>query len=475
MRPSSPLMKQLPLDIVGSTKFGRYKKISSEQTFNMLISDDFLVPFAGYKNKAAISPNGQGRGIYPSSVRNLNQLVAVFDNGVYLVNQNVAYSRIGTIGTFEGDVFIAENNARQIAICDKQKLYIYDYSGNTTPAFQEVTLDFTPTYIAFQAGYFIATNTTGNEWRLSDPNNGLSWPADPPNVGEFETKPDRPIAVLPFPGSGNQLMVFGSIVTQLWTNTGAQLFPYQLNSYINIDYGCINPATIAALETIVVWVGVNENSGPAIMYTQGGKPIQFSNDGINFRLAQLTNPTNAYGFLFKQDGHLIYQVTWPDDNLTLAFDFNTEKFFTLTDEYMSYHIAKRVVFFNDRYYFVSINDGNLYEMSSEFTTYDGAEIPRIRVCKNKRLPDSSQFIVNNLNFTLEQGEEADIQRIDFSFSIDGGASFSDYEGYELNRLGKRQNRIDFWNKGMANDFVPQFRFWGQGRFVATDGVMSIYQ
>jgi hypothetical protein len=470
MRIAASNLKQIPLDIVGSTMFGRYPKISIEQTFNMIISDDWLVPSAGYKTKAEIADNGEGRAIFASN--NLNQMVAVIDNGVYLINENLAYLRIGTLETSAGDVFIDENNAGQIAICDKSSIYIYNYNAST---FQKATLDFLPGYVAFQDGYFIAPDLNQAQWRLSDPNNGASWPAQAADVGAFQTKPNKPVAALRFPGKGNLLLVFGSTVTELWYDLGYQLFPYQKNSYMNIDYGCLNPATIAASDKFVVWLAANEKSGPVIMYTDGSDAVQISNDGINFKFAQLSNPSNSYGFLFKQDGHLIYQLTFPDDNFTIAYDFNTEKLFTLTDEYMSCHIAKRVVYFNNSYYFVSLRDGNVYELNSRYTTYDDAEIPRVRVCKNIRLPDSSRFVVNNLTFTLEQGEDADLQRIDFSFSIDGGNSFTSYEGHELNAIGRRQNRIDFWNKGMANDFVPQFRFWGTGRFVATNGLTSIYQ
>ena len=38
----------IPLDLVGGNKFGRYKKVSVEQTFNMMVSDDALVDYAGY-------------------------------------------------------------------------------------------------------------------------------------------------------------------------------------------------------------------------------------------------------------------------------------------------------------------------------------------------------------------------------------------------------------------------------------------
>lgn len=475
MRASNPLIKNIPLDIVGSTAFGRYAKISLEQTFNMIISDDFLVPSAGHTIAAEIAPDGLGRGGYNSN--KLGQMVVVIDDGVYLVNNGSSYQRIGTLNTTSGDVSIAENNASQIAICDKLNLYIYDYSGNHTPAFQQASLFFTPVYVASQAGYFICAAPDLGQWIVSDPNNGFSWPANPENIGEFQTKADKPIAIVPIPGSSNSVMVIGSIVTEVWTlDPNALLFPYVRNSYHNIDYGCPNTATLDQNQTLVAGLFSNEKSGPVIMVIAGGgQPTQISNDGINFKLASLENPQDSCGFFFKQDGHLIYQLTFISDNFTIAYDFTTQKFFTLTDERMNYHIAKRMMYFNDRYYFVSINDGNLYQSNSNFTTYNGAEIPRIRVCKPIRSADGNDFIVQNLTFPIEQGEDSELARVDFSSSIDGGASFGTIEGYDLQPLGKRRGRIDILNQGMANEFIPQFRFWGMGRFVASNGVASIYQ
>jgi hypothetical protein len=465
-----PTNKTLPLDIVGSTVFGRYPKIGIEQTYNMIISDDWLVPYAGYQKVASIMPTGEGRGIY-NSIR-YRHLIVVIDNGVYAVNQSQAVTKIANIRTFSGDVFMDENNAGQIAICDKSSIYIFDYVNNT---FQRATLDadFIPGYVCFQDGYFIAPNLKTVEWRLSALNNGLSWPTDSSNVGLFQTKPNNPLATIRMPGKGNLLMVFGSTVTELWSDLGQQLFPYQKNSYFNVDYGCLNPATIAASDKFVVWLGVNDKSGPVIMYSDGGNPVQISNDGINFKFAQLTNPENSYGFLFKQDGHLIYQFSFPDDNLTYAFDFNTQKFFTLCDENMDYHIAKRVVYANNTYYFISQKNGNLYELNTRYTTYDGKEIPRIRVTKNIRTPDSERWTLDNATFPLEAGEDDGVTALDLSISTDGGQSFGSYDRQHLNAKAHRISNLNYWRKGAANDFVLQFRFWGTGRFVATNGQVSI--
>lgn len=520
MKGRSPTFTQVPLDIVGSTTFGRYPKISVEETYNMIISDNFLVPFAGHKKVVTINPIGQGRGIYTST--SFGQMIAIIDNTVYAISTNLTATVVGTINTFIGDVYIDENNAHQIAICDRQNIYIYNWLAST---FAIATLPnntdgsvFVPGYISFQNGRFIAPSLNTNIWRLSDPNDGLSWPADSAHQGSLQTKPDNVVAAQRFPGRGNLLFVFGSTVVEPWQDAGLQLFPYLRNNNLNIDYGCLNPATIAYNENIIVWLAANEKSGPAIMYSTGGDATKISTDGIDFRLAQLTNPSNSYGFLFRQDGHVLYQLTFPDDNLTYVFDFNTRKFFTLSDQYLNAHIAKRVAFFNDSYFFVSFNDGNIYELNTKYTTFDGAEIPRIRMCRNIRLPDASRFSVNNLTFTLEEGMgptvpdpgglvettdfdfldeagdfyvteagdqfEGDIPdpfvytipaRVDLSVSKDGGQTFGTVWGKELNPEGRRKNRLIYWNLGAANDFVPQLRFWGLGRFVVTDGIVSIFQ
>lgn len=547
MKGRSPTFTQVPLDIVGSTKFGRYPKISTEQTFNMIISDNFLVDYAGYSLDIPIQETGQGRGIY-TSVRG-NFMLAVVASRVYIISSNLEVTQLtNELYTSVGDVFIDENDSQQVAICDKQYIYLYDYSAAGSKNISYVTLPdntdgtkFFPGYISYQNGRFIAPSG-GNNWRLSDVGNGATghWPADSQHEGKLQTKPDHTVAAQRFPGRGNLLYLFGSTIVEPWQDIGAFLFPYQRNSSVNIDYGCLNPATIAYNDNVIIWLAANEKSGPMIAYSTGGDIKKISTDGIDFKLAQLSNPANSYGFLFRQDGHLLYQITFPDDNFTYVYDFNTQMFFTLTDENFNYHIAKRVTFFNDQYYFVSFKDGNIYRMSSEITTYNGAEIPRIRICKNIRLPDASRFAINNLTFTIEQGTQSDVfinealltesgeiiltednqpidvtevqiiitesplytesgdvlltedgqelmaededfapipipQTVGLSVSKNGGESFGTTWYKDLNPQGKYRNRLIFWQLGSANDFVPQFKFQGLGRFVATDGIASIYQ
>lgn len=462
----------MPLKIVGGTKYGRYSKISTECTYNMFISDGWLVPFSGYKKVATNISEGRGRELYASE--KLGKMVLVCGTEVFLVDRGLYKTKIGDLATNSTDISIAENNAEQIAIEDKKNIYVYSYR---TGEFTTVVTDFTPGYIAFQDGYFIAADSKSEEWRLSELNNGLSFPWSANTVGELQTKPTNVKACIPIPGRGHQLLVIGKNVTQHWTNVGNSLFPYQQTTAFNIDYGCANQATIGVGDTFVVWLGYNEKSGFAILMSDGGPCVQISNEGINARLAQLHTPDKAYGMMYKQDGHVFYLLTFygDDDNFTLLYDFNTREFFSLCDKNMDHHIARSIVHFNNTFYFLSHDDNNLYEFNAKYTTEDESEMQRIRIAPPVRFDNQSQFVVNNIGFTIEQGITDDPMRIDVSISRNGGETFGNTVGTYLRKSGKRKNKFILWNLGMANDFVVQLRFHGKERFVCTDGVVSVYQ
>ena len=602
--------KDVGINVVGSSTFGRYPKISIEKTYNMFASDNWLVPYAGYQPALPSALGNNARGTHTST--NLNRLVCVVDDNVYLVNvffdQNTRMTydtdviKINTfpLSSSQGVVYIAENNVPQIAISDGKHVYIYDPNPkNSTPTFYVATggtsgmnvlpINFTPGFIDFHDNYFIvaASNNTNfapaanNTWRLSSFNadgqiifDETTTQAQAANTGLLQTKPDQVQAVVRFPSEGNMVIVMGKTVTEAWFdtafNTQTPLFPYQRSTQFSIDYGCLNPATIAANDKMVVWLAQNEKSGPIIMFSTGGDPEKITTDGIDYLFSQLSHPEISEAFLYRQDGHLFYHINFydPADNLSLFYDFNTKKFYHASDQNLNFFIAGEVAFFNNQYYFLANPKDTtgaqctLYAFDTIFTTYttqqtietiqpDGQtittyvnnvnEIPRIRTCANVRSPKQEYFVANDVGFTIETGETpyqqqdvgpilwitqdgqnvitqgatlflitqddefietqdgnvlisqqtdpSDINflefqqnqfiyttpRVDLSISIDGGASFSSDFPYVLNGLAQRRNRLMWWQLGLANDMVCQFKFWGLGRFVATDGIMHIRQ
>lgn len=484
-------VEQIPLSIASGTKFGRYPKISLEETWNFIVSDGWLVPYAGYSNVLTLGSSLTGRGIFSSYVGNF--MIAVIGTIVYKIvsTADIAFplssSPVGSLQTDLGDVYIAENNNKEVCITDGSYVYVYNwgtgsfvYSDPNTPggfSFGDPTNPFQdPGYISFQNGHLIIACTSSTNWVLSAPNDALTWGFTSQTVGSLQSKPDFCQATVPVPGGGNNLLVFGRNVTELWQDVGAALFPYQRNSTFNVDYGCLNPATVAHLKDYVVWLAVNEQSGPVLMVAHGGSNIEaISTDGIDFQLGNLTNPENCTGFLYQQDGHVLYQFTFPSDNISYAYDFETKMFFNVSDANLNYHIAREVVYFNNTYYFVALSAGNVYEFDTLFTTADGAIIPRIRITPPLRVPDQRYYVANSLGFTIENGQSPGDGTISLAISRDGGETFGSFWSLPMNLTGQFKSRFIYQRLGVANDSTYQLRFNGVERFVVTDGIVEIYR
>lgn len=414
--------REFPVNVVGSSTFGRYNRISTEKTYNMFISDDWLINFPGYKKQLELEPGGVGRGQF-RSIRG-NFLIIVVAQYVYKVDQNLAATQIGTLNTFKGKVHIDENLAFQICVVDGTNAWIYDYNS-AVPAFtmQALAANLTPAYVTYHNSFFLFGNSNNTA-------SSASWYAYRFNTATtitlqstlaLQTKPDYPIAVERIPGQAANVLVFGTSVCEVHTQIGGNQ-NYRRNNSISIDYGCINSATIASSETMIAWLGVNENNAPVIMtFTgQGAQPI--STDGIDYLMASLAHPEDSTAMFGRFDGHLVYQLTFyhPNDNITLMYDFTTNKFFHLSDQYLNYHPAVDYSFFLNTTFFLSLNNSALYEINSNRTVIDENivnfgnpnydedliyEMQRIRISRNMSRNDNDKFMLKSLSLVIEQGND----------------------------------------------------------------------
>lgn len=522
-------IQPVPVNVVGSSTFGRYPKISLEKTYNMFISDEWLINYAGFQRIVDILPNGtgEGRALY-NSVRG-GFLIAVVSSSVYKLDANLVPQFIGNINTMSGEVIIDENLSNQICIVDGESAYIYNYVNNTLT---EQILTFLgnpiiPNYVCYHNTFFLIASSpisdNSQNWyafeRATDNTIALN------TQFSLQTKPDSAIAVKRLPGRGNHVLVMGTTVCEVWSQVGGEENYRRIQSF-NIDNGVISISTIAASDEFICWLAQNENNSASILMTNGSSTERISSDGIDYLLSTLQYPEQSTAIFFRQDGHFFYQITFfnPADNLTLFYDFNTKRFFHASDENLNFHPARQLVFFNETTYFLSLNDASIYEMSTKYVTYNynlsphvlGDIIPRIRICKSIRLDNSARFRIRMFTFWIEQGVNDnylmpyppvvcdgllitqtgnnqivtqqgdpiisqsghcnsvfDVPRVDLSFSKNGNESFSNVVGNDLNPQGRYTNQIRWWNMGQANEFTPQLRFWGFQRFVAKDGVTEL--
>ena len=532
------LAEQVPINVVGSSTFGIYPKISKELTYNMFITDEWLCNYAGYQLVNAISAQGEGRGLFRSMRGGF--MLAVINNTVYLINSSLsAQPNPVTLSSTQGEVFMDENLSQQICIVDGTNAYIYHYDVNNPGTMGQLTLQalqqsgplaIIPNYVTYHNTFFLigsAPNSINPQnWYAFIRASDTTITINPGVGGQFalQTKPDRAIAIKRLPGLGNNIIVMGQAVCEVWNQVGGTQNYQRLSTY-NIDNGVVSVSTIAANEEMVCWLSQNENNSPSIMVSTGNQTKRISTDGIDNLLESIKVPAQSTAFFYRQNGHVFYHLTFfnPLDNLSLIYDFTTDKFFHVANEDMNFYPARQVANFNDNNYFVSLKDASLYQIGQQFKTYNydldvnarGEEIPRIRICKSIRKTDSATFRCGLVTFWIEQGigewynidnsncdgllitedtsdyiitesgeyilSETGIcfnnnnrPRVDLSFSKNGNQSFSNIVSRELNEQAKFRNQIRWHRIGQGNELTFQFRFWGFQRFVVQNGVAEIY-
>lgn len=539
--------QEKPVRIVGSSVFGRYPTISSERTYNMFVTssgdgeEEWLANFPGFQAvRALVAGGAEGRGFF-RSVRG-NFVLAVAGGNVYRINQlSSVPTLLGTIPTTTGEVFFDENLSAQICFVDGQVAYIYNYeeaSGAFSAAvYNNVpgTTQFQPNYVTYQNTYFIFGNALqtnfGSQWVIfqtgTDGTLGNAYDLNWVQTLALQTKPDFAKAVIRIPGRGNNVLVFGTTVAEIWSNIGGQIV-YQRNSSINIDFGTPSVATIAANDQVVAWLAINEKSAPALMAMEGGSASRISTDGLDYLLETVKFPGSSTAILYRQAGHTFYILTFfhPSDNFTIMYDFTTKRIYDLTDWDFTAFPARQMIFFDHKNYFLSYKDGTIYEISSDITVYDlfandpsetvdlVYEIPRVRLTNTFRVSNRPEsYKVKMFTFIMESGTTANAYndpvcfgyilnevtdgiiyteddlpilveggycylnkpRVDLTISKNGGITFSNTVSYELKATGDYQNQPRFNNLGYAQQITYQLRFWSTGRTVVKNGTMEVGQ
>lgn len=519
-------MTEIPVKIVGGNSFGIYKKISAEKTINLFESDGALISFAGYKRTLDFHTQSQGRGLF-HSVRG-KFIINVVGSDVYRINEDMTYSVVGRLTSSYGEVYIDENLASQICIVDGSDAYIYNWrTGGFLGQNIKAKYDITPTYVSYHNSNFLISpsfsDTSPQNWYVYKfKNDNEIEPVAASDGGAFpiQTKPDFCVAVHRLPGRSNHILVLGSIVCEVWTQVGGAQ-NYRRNASFNIDSGCVSRESIASSEQFICWLAQNESSQRTIMMTDGSDIKTLSTKGIDRLLSQVEFPEDSTGFFFRQDGHLFYQLTFYGevDPFSMAYDFELQQFYYVTDHLLGNHPARKMVYFNNKLFFNAINNGALYESSIDIAqAIDvigdtvGKIIPRIVITNTIRQPSNKPFRALRFGFTLEQGHDhyypaqlkifgqmvdendvpiiseggalvlsedgyltnvEDIPHIDMAMSKNGGETFSNYVRKDLQAEGHYKNMLHWDRLGHANELTIMLRFYGLQRFVVFDGVLEV--
>lgn len=539
----TPNAREEAVAVSGSSTFGVSPKISAAQTWNMFETDGWLVSFAGYRRVLQLFESGQGRGIYASARGQF--MIVVINSKVYRISKTFNAIEIGTLNTSTGPVSIDENLNSQICIVDGKKAYIYYWQDPPNLTIQTGGVlgsgALQPNYVTYHNTYFLFGNAnrtaTGAKWYAYQPNTGDNTLIDEVSDLTFQVKTDYPLGVKRIPNQASNVLVFGYDHCEVFQQVGG-LDNYLRNNSVSVDSGVASMSAVDSDSDYIMWIGSNEKNAPVLLMFTGQGAKRISTDGIDRVFAEIKEPEKVVAYFYRQFGHLFFCFTFygSQDNVSYAYDVDNDAFYNLSDHELNHFPAREMVYFNKKYYFVSLNNGSIYEYSHELDTYDenitdaagstwncgdpfpdptiDFEIQRIRITNTVRAPRSTRFRVNQFTMWIEQGVQVidDIDEcqiimiteegvpiiteegvqvvpeedreddcevnvyqpaIDCAISIDGNRSWSSYVRRYLNPTGKRRN-ILMWNQlGACNEMTFKLRIWSKGPVCLTDGVADL--
>lgn len=409
-------------------------------------------------------PTNKCRGSLYSAVTGL--LYEIYGNTLYQVNDDFTFSALGTLTTSSGQVSMAET-VNRLAIVDGTTFgFFWNYTAATYTAipFPPDVNDFTfngCATVTTQDGYFIFFNINTNTWFIS----GLagSEVADDSTINALDASakdaaPDALVAVF---SDHRNVWLFGLRTTEIWFNSGAELFPFERIDGTYNESGLAAAFSVQKLNGNVVWLGTDKN-GPGIVYQSSTyTPVRISNQAVEDAIQSYSTISDATSWTYQDGGHSFYVLNFPTANATWVFDASTSQWHErafLNQGRFERHRGEAHTFAYGKHIVGDYQNGNLYELSRNYHTDNGSPKKWLRRAPHISSTNKRQFFTT-FQLDIESGVGIDgigqgtDPQVMMRWSDDGGHKWSNEQWRSMGKIGHTKHRVKWERLGYARDRV----------------------
>lgn len=411
-----------------------------------------------------------GRGCFPSAN---GRSFFVIGATLYEVDESFALFNRGSLDTSTGNITIDENPF-QLAICDGQFVYIFTYATNV---FAKVTDPDLPTAqtITFIDGYFVINKLDTGQFYISALNDGTSW--DALDFATAESSPDDLHRVISAVG---QLWLIGSKTTEVWTNTGGTLFPFERISGAKLNVGTLAPYSAVEVDNTLFWVGQDAIGQGVVYRAKGFAPQRISTEAIEkllqaptaFPDASAVSPQDFKAYTYQQEGHVFYVITGGGMQTSLVYDITTqmwhERAYLNNHGEYEQHLIYQAIYCPALALFLGISrkDGQIYNISLD--AYQDHLSPLCSERIYTHLSDENKrLIFRQLEIAMETGVGNATQvdsgdngydpKITLWISRDMGRTWSTGYTTSFGKVGNYKRRAVFRRLGTAFNWTFKIR------------------
>jgi len=249
-------------------------------------------------------------------------------NVIYQIDSNFNLNPLGTIATQSATPVRAIDNGGTVLIVDGSnhgwKVDMTNY------AFSQV-VDASGTFLGSNTlailDTYILWNMPGTTQFGSTLSNTITF--DPLY---FAGKVGYPDLLQGLAVNRHELILFGSLKSEIWYNAGNPTFPFAQLPGAYIEHGCAAPYSIQSIDIQTFWLGQDLEGNGVVFGLKGYEVKRISNHALEYAIQQMPDITDAIAYVYQQDGHYFYVLTFPSGNQTWVYDTSLEK-----DSDMAWH------------------------------------------------------------------------------------------------------------------------------------------
>ncbi len=438
-----------------------------------------LYPTEGLITKVTISNSSSVRGMLSYNER----VYAVIDNDFYEFVQSADGTTLtGTlrgslpVGSQTGPVKMITNGSlgNQIMIVDGTNKYYFDTLVYTFAAIDDDGLGLQTNYVTYLDGYAILPQKDTNQWFITGLSEDFQLPdfsvIDPLDFASTTTKADVIIAaetlgqyVYLFTETGAEV-VFNAGTTAL-DGTETQ-FPFAKVTQLSLEQGLAAPFSLAKGDNTLFFLSASDRGAGYVCRIDGQTPSIISTTAINNQIDNYSTISDAIGFVYQNNGHEFYVLTFPTADRTWVYDISTKTWHERRSAYekspstgiiQGRFRANCYAKLNGVHYVGDYQSGKIFQMTD--TAYDeaGTTITRIRACphmseKQQRISVYSLELDVSRGIGIISGQGSD-PGIILEVSRDGGRTFIDKGSESMGVMGEYQKRCRWNLLGQARDWV----------------------
>jgi len=377
----------------------------------------------------------------------------------------LSFATVGTLATSAGPVKIRDNGAGGVAVLvDGANLYVYQVAAKT------LTLSADPAWLGSNTvaevdGWFIFQQPGTQKFYTSPVYwNGVA-ALDPTYFALKDNYSDNLVAVIE---NNRQVWLVGEASTEPWFNAGGNSMPFSRLQGAVMQVGCAAAQTVVRNGPNLIWLARSERGENYVIQTNGYQWETISTQALSFAMTQYPVISDARAYIYSEEGHEFYVLTFPTADVTWVYDMTTSmwhqraSFDPTKGTFHRQRVQTLINFAGMRIGGDYIN-GQIYMQTR--SAYSDAQYPLVAVRRTPHVwdkNDRARVIQSRLQIDFFPGSgvatgQGQNPQAMLKWSNDGGQTWGNEHWAAMGAIGSTKNRVIWRRLGAARDRVYEVR------------------